>query len=530
MYISKVIIENFQSHELTEFELSRGLTVLVGESDRGKSAVIRALRWLFENEPRGTGFIRSGASTARVTVIMEDGTRITRERTSSKNRYVVQRPGGREEVFEKFGAEVPAEISALHGVAKVKLDEDLHVSLNLSLQLDGPFLLSSPGSLKAKAIGRLHSVHLIDAAARDVQQEMLSLRKKDDELAGYIAELDESLKEYADLPEMERCLEKCRQLVERLEVKNENLSRLFTLRAELSRVRVNLNSVKTALKKLSKLDNLRGELTSAENKIHCWKNSLELRRRLHTVRENLNRAVRISKKTRGIPGGLGLMRKLEGFSGQYRELSGVNQQLRAIRREKYSLENVLQRVSGAPRGIYHWQRAKDLCEKRDTMVKLAASLTGIRESLNSCRQMLQAVGNVEEGAGRLSSLNEKMALVSQLLPLRQRLYRLLEDMARIGELLKRTDKVPGAVEEVETLTRMSQTLALLKDYRVRLMDTRKRIRMGREYLGEREKELEELVFQYGSLLKSLGRCPTCFNVVDRETLEKIVLQLKKRSG
>ena len=51
--IKKIIIDNFQSHEHTEIEFGPGLNVIVGPSDYGKSAVVRALRWVLYNEPRG---------------------------------------------------------------------------------------------------------------------------------------------------------------------------------------------------------------------------------------------------------------------------------------------------------------------------------------------------------------------------------------------------------------------------------------------------------------------------------------------
>ena len=94
MGIRHLIIENFQSHAHTEIELAPSLTVLVGESDTGKSAVIRALRWLLLNEPRGREFIRAGTTECRVTAILYDGTRITRERTPSRNRYLLLTSGG----------------------------------------------------------------------------------------------------------------------------------------------------------------------------------------------------------------------------------------------------------------------------------------------------------------------------------------------------------------------------------------------------------------------------------------------------
>jgi exonuclease SbcC len=59
-YIKKLSLRNFQSHRETDLEFSPGLNIIVGPSDQGKSAIIRALRWLFYNEPRGTGFIRVG--------------------------------------------------------------------------------------------------------------------------------------------------------------------------------------------------------------------------------------------------------------------------------------------------------------------------------------------------------------------------------------------------------------------------------------------------------------------------------------
>jgi len=54
--IRSLEIENFQSHELTKLDLHKGLNVIVGPSDQGKSALIRALRWLCYNEPKGTDF------------------------------------------------------------------------------------------------------------------------------------------------------------------------------------------------------------------------------------------------------------------------------------------------------------------------------------------------------------------------------------------------------------------------------------------------------------------------------------------
>ena len=57
--ITKIEIKNFQSHKNTVLEFDKGVNVICGESDNGKSAVIRAIRWVVENYPQGTDKINS---------------------------------------------------------------------------------------------------------------------------------------------------------------------------------------------------------------------------------------------------------------------------------------------------------------------------------------------------------------------------------------------------------------------------------------------------------------------------------------
>ncbi len=60
--IKELHIREFQSHEATALQFHPGLNVLVGPSDSGKSAIVRALRWCLHNEPRGEAFIRAMAA------------------------------------------------------------------------------------------------------------------------------------------------------------------------------------------------------------------------------------------------------------------------------------------------------------------------------------------------------------------------------------------------------------------------------------------------------------------------------------
>ncbi|HAA42512.1 MAG TPA: chromosome segregation protein SMC, partial [Ruminiclostridium sp.] len=79
--IEEIIIENFQSHKNTKITFKDGLNVIIGASDHGKSAIIRAIKWVLYNEPRGSDYIRQGANYARVTLKMSNGYTIIRERS-----------------------------------------------------------------------------------------------------------------------------------------------------------------------------------------------------------------------------------------------------------------------------------------------------------------------------------------------------------------------------------------------------------------------------------------------------------------
>ena len=176
--LRRLTVENFQCHEFTEIDFSPGFNVIIGESDQGKSALLRALKWLLYNEPRGADFIRIGATETRVTVLLTDGCQITRERTPSRNRYYLLLPGQEENIFAGFGSRVPREIQDALGMGKVKLDEDLERALNLGEQLEPPFLLAETGSVKAKAIGRLYGVHIVDAALRETLRDKTGPNRK----------------------------------------------------------------------------------------------------------------------------------------------------------------------------------------------------------------------------------------------------------------------------------------------------------------------------------------------------------------
>ena len=214
--LRKLTVENFQSHEHSEVVFGPGLNVIVGPSDYGKSALVRALRWLFYNEPRGANFISAWAHICRVTVEMDDGTKISRLRSKKDNQYILQRPGESEQVYTDL-REISLEIIRALDVRKVQVDEHNSVELNFGAQLDGPFLLTENGAVRAKVIGQLGGVHILDWAQKSTATDLRRLREEEGQLVAGIAGIELALGAYTQLPVLEAGIKQLEEKAARIE-------------------------------------------------------------------------------------------------------------------------------------------------------------------------------------------------------------------------------------------------------------------------------------------------------------------------
>jgi exonuclease SbcC len=184
--IKHVEIKNFQSHEYTLIEFKDGLNTIIGESNSGKTSILRAIRWCFDNDPKGTDFITTGRDDCSVTVAFSDGTSITRKRTrNDSGTYDVVgktvQPDGTvskwTQTYKGFANNLPIEIANIHQMPKINLTKDICTHLNMMSQLDGPFLVAESPQTKATIIGRLTGTQIIDLAIKDTNKNILNNSK-----------------------------------------------------------------------------------------------------------------------------------------------------------------------------------------------------------------------------------------------------------------------------------------------------------------------------------------------------------------
>jgi len=154
--IEKITIENFQKHRKSVFEFDP-VTTFVGPSDTGKSAIMRALRWVMLNEPDGDSFVSYGAKGCTVRLYV-DGHVIVRRRGGSKNEYELDG-----EVYKAFGrGGVPEQIAEILRVTPI----------NFQSQHDLLYWLQLNGADLAKALNRVVDLEIIDASLVEVNKRL----------------------------------------------------------------------------------------------------------------------------------------------------------------------------------------------------------------------------------------------------------------------------------------------------------------------------------------------------------------------
>lgn len=218
MKIEQVTIKGFQSHVNSTFQLSPGLTVITGPSDAGKTAIVRALRWLAFNEPQGEAFlhtirnpdgsVKEAVDQASVEVTFDTGITISKTRRKGKTTWTHSLYP---EPWEK--AEVPPEIKETMGLMKQEYG-DFTTCLNFAFQLDAPFLLSETASVGAKVLGKIAGTEIVDKSIGEVNKKTHKARTDAAAAEKRIGQLDVELLEYLTLDDTKAAYDKAAKLYE----------------------------------------------------------------------------------------------------------------------------------------------------------------------------------------------------------------------------------------------------------------------------------------------------------------------------
>jgi len=218
-YINSIRLFNFQSHKESELELSPGLNVIIGQSDSGKTSIIRALNWIVWNRPSGDEFINKNAKSCFAEITFSDGAKISRnkEKNGKANYYIVN---GQQ--LKAIGQDVPKEVSDILNLSEI----------NIQKQFDAPFLISeTPGQI-AKALNEISRLEDIDTTISNINSSIKQEKEKIEDLQQYNEKLKVQLNSFPDIEKLEQKLVDIEKLDEQEKTAVMNLNKIKTLLRE----------------------------------------------------------------------------------------------------------------------------------------------------------------------------------------------------------------------------------------------------------------------------------------------------------
>lgn len=185
MQFKSIKLENFQSHIETTVQFAPGITTIVGPSDHGKSAILRALKWVCLNDIDGDGFITEGEKTCSVALttdqLVDNDHEINRSKGTkfSLNTYALDG-----KVFKSFNTNVPAEI-----------ENTLHVNdINFQCQHDSPFWFAESAAEVSRQLNAVVDLSIIDSTLTNIAASVSEAKQKkkicDERLTAYRLEYE----------------------------------------------------------------------------------------------------------------------------------------------------------------------------------------------------------------------------------------------------------------------------------------------------------------------------------------------------
>lgn len=208
--IKSLEIKNVQSHKDSKLVFSPGINALVGTSNNGKSAVLRALMWAITNRPLGTEILLSnwaydskGKQSEEMSITVEkENSTLIRRKTKTDNEYVLNG-----EVLEAIKTDVPESVRKFFALSET----------NIQKQQDAPFLLSQSSGKIAEYFNRIVRLDIIDKVLTNAESTRRKMKNQFETAEENEKNLQKKLEQYDWLDSVEVLLEKYKVVNEKCE-------------------------------------------------------------------------------------------------------------------------------------------------------------------------------------------------------------------------------------------------------------------------------------------------------------------------
>lgn len=182
--LEKLELTNFQGHIHSVLEFSKGVNVIIGESDEGKSSIIRAIEYLGLNSPSKNNYKNRKCKDKDLMQIAGtfNGTLVKRLKSKTINQYQIND----EKPFKAIKTELPNEVQQIMNLKDI----------NIQSQSDAYFMLNlTPGQV-AKKINKVVNLEVMHKVLSGTKTDITDAKQN---VLFWTTKKDEYIKEVKDL-------------------------------------------------------------------------------------------------------------------------------------------------------------------------------------------------------------------------------------------------------------------------------------------------------------------------------------------
>jgi DNA repair exonuclease SbcCD ATPase subunit len=325
-YIKQVKLINFQDHKETTVDFTEGVNLIVGSSDAGKSAILRAVNFVFQNDLRGNSFIRVGTTECSVTIVFSDGVEITRVKSTDVNNYILKDENEELHVFSKVASTVPEQIQKYLGNPPL---DDKKRPIAYADQMANLFLVDLNSSDLPRTLSELTGIQHLQTAAETLGKNARSYDRSIKERNDKIKKLNDNLVQY-------QYVDKDYESISTIQSELNNLSNtLENINKARNFIKIN-NEISSEAKKINNLSSKYKSLADIKPQIENLSNLLTS---IKTSRIHLSFHVKKTKEFKSTKADLDKYSRLcnEVFKNKLESVSGLKSNLETA--EKYHNQN-----------------------------------------------------------------------------------------------------------------------------------------------------------------------------------------------
>jgi len=310
--ITSIHLINFQAHKNTFVDFTKGLNIIEGSNFSNKSGIVRAIKWVLLNRPRGDHFKSHFADKKEpvsVSITFDKIITVTRERRGKDNLYRIENQDESIE-FKALGTDVPDEIKEI-----LQMNE-----INIQCQGDPYFMLGEKPGTRAKIINKIVGLEIIDDSIRQITKIVNENESTIKTLDKELLEAKVKVKDFVDMEEKDKIIKDIDNLLNSIDSQREEYNELAEIIEDLIINRDNLEKINEWLK-------IEKDFKAIEE---LYDNVEDLKWQKEEIEKNINEIKSNREKRKKLKSFLGIEKQLNFVENLLKEKEGKEKRLRRL--------------------------------------------------------------------------------------------------------------------------------------------------------------------------------------------------------